>query len=96
MSWVSYHQNLFDLLEVELPVSPAAVQMIKQPPKSFFNAGKLMAPKFIPKKVEQIKEQAPPPAEASGVVITARIISRAPEIWPVTDWSAPVMRNAVA
>jgi len=49
------------------PPPPAAVQMIKQPPKSFFNAGKLMAPKFIPKKVEQIKEQAPPPAEASGV-----------------------------
>lgn len=48
------------------PPPPAAVHVMPRVPKSFFNQGHLFAPKFIPKKVAVIKEQAPPPA-ASGV-----------------------------
>lgn len=49
------------------PPPPATVHVIR-PPRSFFTAGKLFAPKFIPKKVEQVKEEAPPPeAAVSGV-----------------------------
>ena len=43
---------------------PAAVHLIRRPPKSFFNQGKLIAPKFIPKQIAQVKEEAPPPETA--------------------------------
>jgi protein TonB len=48
------------------PPPPAAVPVMPRVPKSFFTKGQLFAPKFIPKKVAQIKEQTPPPT-ASGV-----------------------------
>lgn len=48
------------------PPPPPAVQVMPRVPKSFFTEGRLFAPKFIPKKVAEIKEQAPPPA-VSGV-----------------------------
>lgn len=48
------------------PPPPAAVHVLQRVPKSFFTKGQLFAPKFIPKKVAEIKEEAPPPA-ASGV-----------------------------
>lgn len=48
------------------PPPPASVHVMPRVPKSFFTKGQLFAPKFIPKKVAQIKEEAPPPA-ASGV-----------------------------
>ena len=43
------------------PPPPAAAEhLIQRRPKSFFNEGKLFAPKFIPKHIEQVKEQAQP------------------------------------
>jgi hypothetical protein len=45
------------------PPPPAPVHVIQRVPKSFFTQGKLYAPKFIPKKVEQVKEEAPPPEQ---------------------------------
>lgn len=36
-------------------------------PKSFFNQGKLIAPRVIPKQIAQIKEEAPPPEADGGV-----------------------------
>lgn len=48
------------------PPPPPAVHVLPRVPKSFFTKGQLFQPKFIPKKVAQIKEEAPPPA-ASGV-----------------------------
>ena len=48
------------------PPPPAAVHVMPRVPKSFFTKGQLFAPKFIPKKVAQIKEEARPPA-ATGV-----------------------------
>jgi len=48
------------------PPPPAAVQVLPRVPKSFFTKSQLFAPRFIPKKVAEIKEEAPPPA-ASGV-----------------------------
>ena len=48
------------------PPPPAAVEVMPRVPKSFFTKGQLFAPKFIPKKVAQIKEEARPPA-ATGV-----------------------------
>lgn len=50
------------------PPPPAPVHVIEQPPKSFFTAGKLFAPKFIPKQIAQVKEEAPPPEPASSGV----------------------------
>jgi periplasmic protein TonB len=49
------------------PPPPAAVEVMPRVPKSFFTKGQLFAPKFIPKKVAEINEEAPPPA-ASGAV----------------------------
>jgi periplasmic protein TonB len=50
------------------PLPPAAVHVIPRAPKSFFTQGKLFAPKFIPKQIAQVKEEAPPPeSEMSGV-----------------------------
>jgi protein TonB len=46
---------------------PAPVHVIQRVPKSFFTHGKLYAPKFIPKKVEQVKEEQPPTPATSGV-----------------------------
>lgn len=48
------------------PPPPAAVHVLPWVPKSSFTKGQLFQPKFIPQKVAQIKEEAPPPA-ASGV-----------------------------
>lgn len=49
------------------PPPPAAVHMAPQMPKSFFQQGKLIAPRAIPKRIAQIKEEAPPPEADSGV-----------------------------
>src|SRR6266705_169425 len=48
------------------PPPPAAVHVMPRVPKSFFTKGRLFQPRFIPKKVAQIKEQTPAPA-ASGL-----------------------------
>jgi len=40
------------------PPPPAAVHIIHAQPQSFFHENKLLAPRFIPKKIAQIKEQA--------------------------------------
>jgi protein TonB len=51
------------------PPPPAAVHVMPRVPKSFFTQGKLFAPKFIPKQIAQVKEEAPPPeATVSGVM----------------------------
>ena len=49
------------------PPPPAAVHVIPRLPKSFFTKGKLFAPRFIPKQIAQVKEEAPPPV-ASGEI----------------------------
>lgn len=49
------------------PPPPAAPVRMIQPPKSFFTAGKLFAPKFIPKQIAQVKEAPPPEPAFSGV-----------------------------
>jgi protein TonB len=51
------------------PPPPAPAHVIQRPPKSFFTAGKLFAPKFIPKQIAQIKEEAPPPEPAMNGVM---------------------------
>jgi protein TonB len=51
------------------PPPPAAVQVMPRVPKSFFAQGKLFAPKFIPKQIAQVKEEAAPPESASGGVM---------------------------
>ena len=59
------------LLVAPPPPPPAAVQVMPRVPKSFFAKGQLFAPKFIPKKLAEIKEEAPPPASsvvAGGVI----------------------------
>lgn len=50
------------------PPPPAAVRIAPRMPKSFFEQGKLIAPRVIPKQVAQIKEAAPPPEADSGVM----------------------------
>jgi periplasmic protein TonB len=42
------------------PPPPAVEHLIQRVPKSFFNEGKLFAPKFIPKHIEQVKEEPQP------------------------------------
>ena len=49
------------------PPPPAAVHVAPQVPKSFFQQGKLIAPRVIPKQIAQVKEEARPPAADSGV-----------------------------
>ncbi len=49
------------------PPPPPKVQVIKQVAPPLIQQGKLMAPTVIPKKVNIIKEEAPPPDVASGV-----------------------------
>jgi periplasmic protein TonB len=49
------------------PPPPPAVHVMTRVPKSFFTQGKLFAPKFIPKKIAQVKEETPPANAASGV-----------------------------
>jgi protein TonB len=51
------------------PPPPAAVHVIQRPSKSFFTQGKLFAPKFIPKQIAQIKEEAPPPESTMNGVM---------------------------
>lgn len=48
------------------PAAPAPVKIVKVIPRQF-DAGKLMAPKVVPKEIAQIKEEELPPA-ASGAV----------------------------
>src|SRR5215468_12154512 len=43
------------------PPPPAAVQVIRKPVAHLMDAGKLVAPKAIPKELKQIKEEAEPP-----------------------------------
>ena len=51
------------------PAPPAAVHIAPQVSKSFFQQGRLIAPRVIPKQIAQIKEGAPPPESAdSGVM----------------------------
>src|SRR6516225_5128990 len=47
------------------PAAPAAVKIVKVIPRQF-DAGRLMAPKSVPKEIAQIKEEELPPA-TSGV-----------------------------
>ena len=51
------------------PAAPAPVKIVKVIPRQF-DAGKLMAPKSVPKEIAQIKEEELPPAAsgAGGVV----------------------------
>src|SRR5215472_7020633 len=51
------------------PAAPAPVKIVKVIPRQF-DAGKLMAPKSVPKEIAQIKEEELPPATsgAAGVV----------------------------
>lgn len=49
------------------PPPPASVHIAPRAPKSFFNQGKLLAPRVIPKQIAQSKEAAPPPEADSGV-----------------------------
>lgn len=48
------------------PPPPAAVHIAPRVPKSFFEQGKLIAPKVTPKQIAQIKEEAPPPEPADS------------------------------
>src|SRR6267154_4584906 len=49
------------------PPAAAPVKIIKQVPRQF-DAGKLLAPKQIPKEIANIKEEELPPPTSSGVV----------------------------
>ena len=51
------------------PPPPAQVQVIRRPQVHLMDAGKLMAPKAIPKTVTIIKEEADPDMGASGGVL---------------------------
>jgi periplasmic protein TonB len=48
------------------PPPLAPVHVIRRVPKSFFTQGKLFAPKFIPKKIAQVKEEPPAPPALGG------------------------------
>src|SRR5215475_7272801 len=50
------------------PPPPAAVQVIRKPVAHLMEAGKLVAPKAIPKELKQIKEEAEPPDMGAGMV----------------------------
>src|SRR5213078_4611552 len=50
------------------PPPPTPVKVIKVPPRQF-DAGKLMAPKAIPKEIAIIKEEELPPSVANVSVI---------------------------
>ena len=47
------------------PAAPAPVKMVKVIPRQF-DAGKLMAPKSVPKEIANIKEEELPPASSGG------------------------------
>lgn len=49
------------------PAAPAPVKIVKVIPRQF-DAGKLMAPKTIPKDIAMIREEELPPSMGSGVV----------------------------
>jgi periplasmic protein TonB len=49
------------------PAAAAPVKVVKVAPRQF-DAGRLMAPKAIPKEIAMIKEDEMPPAAAAGVV----------------------------
>jgi len=50
------------------PPPPAATQLIHAHPKSFFHENKLLSPRFIPKRIAQVKEEAAKPEQTfSGV-----------------------------
>jgi len=50
------------------PPPPAAVQVIRKPVAHLMEAGKLVAPKAIPKELKQIKEEAEPPDMGGGMI----------------------------
>jgi len=51
------------------PPPPAEVHVIERVPTSFFAQDKLLAPKFIPKRIAQIREEAPPPESTMNGVM---------------------------
>jgi periplasmic protein TonB len=50
------------------PPPPPVVQVRARIPKSFFTQGKLFEPKFIPKKIEQVKEEEQPAPAIGGQI----------------------------
>jgi periplasmic protein TonB len=50
------------------PPPPAAAQVIHAHPKSFFHENKLLSPRFIPKRIVQVKEEAAKPGQTFGGV----------------------------
>jgi periplasmic protein TonB len=54
------------------PAAPAPVKIVKVIPRQF-DAGKLMAPKAVPKEIAQIKEEELPPAASAGVGVVGGV-----------------------
>src|SRR6516164_2456588 len=54
------------------PAAPAAVKIVKVIPRQF-DAGKLMAPKSVPKEIAQIKEEELPPATSGAVGVVGGV-----------------------
>ncbi|HTS61348.1 MAG TPA: TonB family protein [Candidatus Acidoferrales bacterium] len=54
------------------PAAPAPVKIVKIIPRQF-DAGKLMAPKSVPKEIAQIKEEELPPAASGGVGVVGGV-----------------------
>src|SRR5215472_8174360 len=54
------------------PAAPAPVKIVKVIPRQF-DAGKLMAPKVVPKEIAQIKEEELPPATTGAVGVVGGV-----------------------
>ena len=54
------------------PAAPAPVKIVKVIPRQF-DAGKLMAPKNVPKEIAQIKEEELPPATSGAVGVVGGV-----------------------
>ena len=54
------------------PAAPAPVKIVKVIPRQF-DAGKLMAPKVVPKEIAQIKEEELPPATSGAVGVVGGV-----------------------
>jgi protein TonB len=54
------------------PAAPAPVKIVKVIPRQF-DAGKLMAPKSVPKEIAQIKEEELPPATSGAVGVVGGV-----------------------
>src|SRR5215470_16973651 len=54
------------------PAAPAPVKIVKVIPRQF-DAGKLMAPKVVPKEIAQIKEEELPPASSGAVGVVGGV-----------------------